>query len=75
MSNKNYDPLAEVRVVGEPEAIKLVDLSPDTWGRMKKLGETPPAVQLSERRIGYRVCDIIEWLEKRRVVAPTAAVA
>jgi predicted DNA-binding transcriptional regulator AlpA len=33
---------------------------------MKQRGDVPPKTQLSERRVGYRVCDVEEWLDKRR---------
>jgi hypothetical protein len=26
----------------------------------------PPKTQLSDRRVGYRVCDVEEWLDRRR---------
>ena len=47
-----------VRVLTRAETIKALGLSPDTWARMEARGETPPKLQLSARRIGYRVIDI-----------------
>jgi predicted DNA-binding transcriptional regulator AlpA len=58
-----------VRVVDEPTAIKIVGVSPRTWDRMRQRGEAPPLTRLSERRIGYRVADLKEWLDARRVTA------
>jgi hypothetical protein len=34
---------------------------------MRARGEAPPITKLSERRIGYRVIDLKEWLDARRV--------
>jgi predicted DNA-binding transcriptional regulator AlpA len=56
-----------VRVVDEPTALSLIGLSVDTWDRLKAKGETPPATRLSARRIGYRVTDLKEWLDARRI--------
>lgn len=68
------DPFESVRIVDEPTAIKLAGVSSRTWDRMRARGETPPITKLSERRIGYRVIDIRDWLDRRRVGAqPSAA--
>jgi predicted DNA-binding transcriptional regulator AlpA len=63
------DILESVRIVDEPTAIKVVGVSPRTWDRMKARRETPPATQISERRIGYRLVDLKAWLDARRVTA------
>jgi len=57
-----------IRVVNERQAIELIGVSLRTWDRMKARGELPPATKLSDRRIGYRVTDIKDWLDARRVV-------
>jgi predicted DNA-binding transcriptional regulator AlpA len=58
-----------VRVVDEQTAIMLTGVSPRTWDRMRARGEAPPATKLSERRIGYRISDLKEWLDARRIPA------
>jgi predicted DNA-binding transcriptional regulator AlpA len=63
-----------VRVVDEPTAIMLTGVSPRTWDRMRARGETPPITKLSERRIGYRLIDLKDWLDARRVAHPEAAI-
>lgn len=65
------DHLDAIRVVTRAEAQRACSLSPDTWDRMERRGETPPITRLSERRIGYRVVDLREWLDARR--EPSAA--
>jgi predicted DNA-binding transcriptional regulator AlpA len=58
--------LGTVRVMDRAEVIEAVGVSPNTWERMEKDGETPPITKLSKRRIGYRVVDLVEWLDARR---------
>jgi predicted DNA-binding transcriptional regulator AlpA len=58
-----------VRVVDEQTAIMLTGVSPRTWDRLRARGEAPPATKLSERRIGYRIIDLKNWLDARRVPA------
>jgi predicted DNA-binding transcriptional regulator AlpA len=65
-----------IRVVDEPTAILLTGLSPRTWDRLRAKGDIPPVTKLSERRIGFRVCDIKNWLDARRIgEAPKPAAA
>jgi hypothetical protein len=61
------DPFESVRIVDEPTAIGLLDISKDTWKRMRDRGEGPPVTKISERRIGYRLIDLRRWLDARRV--------
>jgi predicted DNA-binding transcriptional regulator AlpA len=58
-----------VRVLSEPEAVEALGLSRRTWDRLKSLGDVPAKTRLSEGRIGYRVCDLAEWLDARRETA------
>ncbi len=61
------DPFESVRVIDEVTAAQLAGVSPRTWDRMRYRGETPPITRISERRIGYRLSDLREWLDARRV--------
>ena len=54
------------QVIGRAEGARLCGLSMDTWHRMEARGETPPITRLSERRVGYRLQDLREWLDARR---------
>ena len=60
----DYD---DLRVVDEPTAILITGLSPRSWERLRSRGEAPPMTKLSERRRGYRLCDLKVWLDARRV--------
>lgn len=55
-----------VRVLNEPETAEALGLSQRTFDRLKAAGDVPVKTRLSEGRIGYRVCDIAKWLDKRR---------
>jgi predicted DNA-binding transcriptional regulator AlpA len=61
--------LAKLQVVKDPQMPDLLGVSDRTWERMKERGDHPPKIQISERRIGYRVGDIGEWLDAKRRVA------
>jgi predicted DNA-binding transcriptional regulator AlpA len=65
-----------IRTFDTGETVEVLGLSRRTWERLDQLGDTPTKTQLSEGRVGYRVCHIAEWLDKRRVKEtpePTAA--
>jgi predicted DNA-binding transcriptional regulator AlpA len=56
-----------VRVLTRTETIKLVGLGDRTWDRLEARGETPAKTKLSPNRVGYRVCDVKDWLDRRRI--------
>ena len=60
------DDLDSIRVLSEPETYRAVGVSDRTWERLKAIGDVPPKTRLSEGRVGYRVSDIKDWLDKRR---------
>jgi predicted DNA-binding transcriptional regulator AlpA len=62
------DDLDSVRVVTRLQAIQASGVSPRTWDRLEANGDTPPKIQLSERRVGYLISDLRKWLERRREV-------
>lgn len=57
--------LAGARILSEREAAAFVGLSVATMERKRTLGRGPRFVRLSERRLGYRVNDLVEWLAER----------
>jgi predicted DNA-binding transcriptional regulator AlpA len=56
----NIDP-----VISEIETADAINVSTSTLRRMHSRGEGPPRIQLSKRRIGYRLGDVDEWLRLR----------
>jgi len=55
------------RVRTEPEAAEYCCISLPHFRRMRRCGLGPRFVQLSTRRIGYRLRDLDEWLQERVV--------
>ncbi len=53
------------RVVSEAAAAGQCDLSLVHFRRLRQLGDGPRHVKLGARRIGYRICDVLEWVERR----------
>jgi predicted DNA-binding transcriptional regulator AlpA len=61
------DARAEVEplVVSERQAAMLISLSPSKLRDLRDRGLAPPAIWLSERRLGYRLADVRAWLAAR----------
>lgn len=60
------DSLNAIRVLNRSETLKMVGLSDRTWDRLEQRGDGPTKTRISKGRIGYRVSDIREWLDRRR---------
>jgi predicted DNA-binding transcriptional regulator AlpA len=60
------DPKVLVTVLTKPQTQQVVGVSNETWHRLERRGETPPKTQLSDNRIGYRLIDVMKWLDARR---------
>jgi predicted DNA-binding transcriptional regulator AlpA len=58
--------LDAILVLSRSETIRTVGLSDRTWDRLEAAGDTPLKTRISRGRIGYRVCDVKEWLDRRR---------
>lgn len=57
--------IARFRVIGTADAAEFCDLSVKTLRRMNDRGAMPAPIRLSERRIGWRIGDLIDWLDCR----------
>ncbi|MFK5599102.1 helix-turn-helix transcriptional regulator [Methylobacterium sp. HMF5984] len=53
------------RVLPEHEFARLAGITPTTFRRLRARGETPPSIRLSPRRRGYRMADVMTWLDAR----------
>ena len=73
MDISTNDPLTLNRVVPRLEAIRLAGVSEATWDRMERRNEGPRRCLISERRVGYRVRDLLAWLEARATATRRAA--
>jgi predicted DNA-binding transcriptional regulator AlpA len=59
-----------IRIVDQVTARQLLGLSSRTWDRLRARGEAPPHIQLSERRVGYRLIDLQKWIDARDSALP-----
>lgn len=57
--------LDEHRIVSAKQAAELLSISLATYRRLYWSGRLPPAIRLSERRLGWRIRDLLEHLSKR----------
>jgi predicted DNA-binding transcriptional regulator AlpA len=57
--------LAPLRVVTRKQLAEITGLSEATHERLDARGEGPRAIRLSARRLGYRLADVLAWLEAR----------
>jgi predicted DNA-binding transcriptional regulator AlpA len=57
--------LAGKRVLGTKKAAAFVGLSDREWERRRAAGETPTAVQLGTRKLGYTIESLVAWIEAR----------
>lgn len=53
------------RVVGTRDAAAFVGLSVSTFRRLKDARTIPAPIKLSERRIGWRIGDLFDYLDCR----------
>ncbi len=70
MSNLEHLPpdLARHRVIGSAEAAAICNISLPHWRRLYRTGKAPAPIRLSERKLGWRIGDLLDWMstaEKR----------
>ena len=58
--------IARHRVLDTPSALAFVSLSASQWRDLRSRGEAPKPVQLSSRKQGYRLGDLIDWVAARK---------
>lgn len=54
------------RVLRARDAAEFCAISISHLRRLHARGLLPPPIKLGERRLGWRLCDLIAWLESRR---------
>ncbi len=62
--------LGQERVLSAQQAAELFGVSVATFRRLYRARKLPPAIQLSDRRLGWRTRDLIEHLAKRGAIHP-----
>ena len=61
------DELRRERILSARQGAELLGVSLATFRRLHWAGKLPTAIQLSERRIGWRVRDLLDHLAKQDV--------
>lgn len=52
----------------EEQAAPLCDWTPNWLGHKRRKGEdSPPFIRVSERKIRYRLSDVLAWVESHRI--------
>jgi predicted DNA-binding transcriptional regulator AlpA len=54
--------LSRQRVLNSGEAAKFVGLSLPHWRRLYRAGKVPRPLQLGERKLGWRIGDLVDFL-------------
>lgn len=57
--------IARRRVLGTADAARFCGLSVPTFRRLKERRAIPAPILLSERRLGWRIGDLSDWLDAR----------
>jgi len=53
------------RFVREPERRKITGLAKTTWWRLEQLGRAPKAYQLGRNAKGWKLSELMDWLNSR----------
>lgn len=73
MDSNQFDRLppeiARHRVLDAAEACEFVKISLPHWRRMYRNGDAPTPIHLGVRKLGWRVGDLIAWLDQRQGIA------
>ena len=65
MQDNFSEGLERRRVIAEARAADLAALSLPHFRRLRRASQGPRFVRLGERRVGYRVGDVLDWIDAR----------
>src|SRR4051794_14896707 len=57
--------LQRTRVIGTAEAAALNNFSIPHWRRLYRTGKVPKPIRISDRKFGWRLGDLIDFIEAR----------
>lgn len=57
--------MGDDELLDQREAEQITKLSIRTLQRLAEIGEGPPRIRLTQRRIAYRRKDLMRWIESR----------
>ena len=61
------------RVLQTRDACEFVGVSIAEWRRMRRRGEAPSGIKIGRQREGWRIGDLIDWIESRNTASKSAA--
>jgi predicted DNA-binding transcriptional regulator AlpA len=61
--------IARQRILSTNEAAAFCNFSVPHWRRLYRIGDVPKPIQLSTRKLGWRICDLTDWLQERSEAA------
>ena len=53
------------RVIGAAEAASFCNFSLPHWRRLARTGEAPKPLHQSARKVGWRVGDLLDWIDTK----------
>jgi predicted DNA-binding transcriptional regulator AlpA len=57
--------IARHRVLNTAQSAGFCNISVSHWRRLYRNGRVPPPIQLSTRKLGWRIGDLVDWLASR----------
>lgn len=58
--------MSEVKILRINDLVNLLGLSKVTIWRMEHRGQFPKRIKLTDRIVGWRESDVLEWIKKRQ---------
>lgn len=55
------DDFARLRMLDSKAAAQFCGFNEEYWRQLHRKGRTPPAVKLSERKLGWPLATLVEW--------------
>lgn len=53
------------RFVGERERREITGVPRQTWWRMERAGQAPGRLQVTPGRVGWRLSELLRWMDER----------
>lgn len=53
------------RLVGTEDAARICNYSTTQWRALRKARKCPPPIKLSERKLAWRVSDLMAWIDSK----------
>jgi predicted DNA-binding transcriptional regulator AlpA len=60
------------RILDTKSACAFVGVSVANWRRLRTLGQAPAPIRIGSKKQGYRLGDLIDWIEARAESAEAA---